>query len=176
MYARSCTRSIIPCRYQDGRENGIAAFRTLCFLAFKNSHVMITFFVYLHLPVSVPSLNPIITHLFLHPLILPPFLLPSLSQTAVSQRFFGQVRVDRSTSPSPTFRLFSAERPADCMLAARCLDAVGEYVMCAHADQISLASPHYVGAVRYVLADANLCDLGFLSWRRTKIRLFGKTQ
>ena len=72
------------------------------------------------------------------------------AQTSVTQRFFGQVRVDRSTTPSPTFRLFSAERPADCMLAARCLDAVGEYVVCAHADQISLASPHYVGAVRYV--------------------------
>jgi hypothetical protein len=154
---------LIRYRYQNGRQNATTAFLTPCFMAWNNfprRHYCI--FSLSSFAVSVPPLNSVIFFsLFLFFLHLS--LLPFLPQTAVSQRFFGQVRVDRSTSPSPTFRLFSAERPADCMLAARCLDAVGEYVMCTHADQISLASPHYVGAVRYVLADANLCDLGFLS-------------
>ena len=50
-----------------------------------------------------------------------------------------------------TFRMFSAERPDECMLAARCLDAVGEYVVCANvasADAIMPDAPSYVGAVR----------------------------
>ena len=65
--------------------------------------------------------------------------------------------------------MFAAERPDECLLAARCLDTVGEYVVCAHvasADAIVPDAPSYAGAVRsnitgteFVVYDAGVAAL-----------------
>eukprot|EP00455_Lapot_gusevi_P057334 TRINITY_DN973_c0_g1_i1.p1 TRINITY_DN973_c0_g1~~TRINITY_DN973_c0_g1_i1.p1 ORF type:complete len:503 (-),score=90.46 TRINITY_DN973_c0_g1_i1:141-1649(-) len=73
----------------------------------------------------------------------------------IQEHFFGTVRRDRS-GPSHTYRLFAngSEEP---ILAARRLEAIGEYVISSHRDDVNLHDRNYVGAVR-----SNLTGTEFL--------------